>query len=130
MERRRFLQLLGWGVGGLALEQAIPLGRVWSFPKEIAIGDFIALPPGSSVRVVEVFDPLYGYLVRRLDIAGPPFALVGWSASPTEPRFIRGVTKLRPELVPEIPRPAFDLLRERVDGKLEHDDIYGVTVRI
>lgn len=37
MERRRFLSLLGLGVAGIALEQAVPLGRVWSFPKEIAI---------------------------------------------------------------------------------------------
>jgi hypothetical protein len=37
MERRRFLQLFGLGVGGVALHQAIPLGRVWSFPKEIVI---------------------------------------------------------------------------------------------
>ena len=29
--------MLGFGVAGLALEQAIPLGRVWSFPKEIVI---------------------------------------------------------------------------------------------
>jgi hypothetical protein len=37
MERRRFLLLLGLGVAGIALEQAIPLGRVWSFPKKIII---------------------------------------------------------------------------------------------
>lgn len=27
--------MLGLGIGGIALEQAIPLNRVWSFPKEI-----------------------------------------------------------------------------------------------
>jgi hypothetical protein len=37
MNRRRFLQMLGLGVTGLAVEQAIPFGRVWSFPKEIFI---------------------------------------------------------------------------------------------
>jgi hypothetical protein len=37
MERRRFLQLLGIGAGGIVLEQAIPFGRVWSFPKNIVI---------------------------------------------------------------------------------------------
>ena len=37
MDRRRFLSLFGVGVAGLALEQAIPLGRVWSFPKEIVV---------------------------------------------------------------------------------------------
>lgn len=37
MNRRNFLSLFSAGVAGLALEQAIPLGRVWSFPKEIVI---------------------------------------------------------------------------------------------
>jgi hypothetical protein len=127
MNRRKFFSLFGLGVSGIALEQAIPMGRAWSFPKEIVIGDFIELPPGSSVRVVEVFDPLRGH-IRRLDIAGPPFALVGCLA--TEARFIRGVTKLRPEMVPEIRRDAFNALRERIDGRLRPNDIYGVTVRI
>jgi hypothetical protein len=35
MDRRDFISLFGAGVAGIALEQAIPLGRVWSFPKEI-----------------------------------------------------------------------------------------------
>lgn len=39
MNRRSFLSLFGAGVAGIALEQAIPLGRVWSFPKEIVIAD-------------------------------------------------------------------------------------------
>lgn len=37
MDRRGFLALLGSAVAGIALEQAIPLGRVWSFPKKIVI---------------------------------------------------------------------------------------------
>jgi hypothetical protein len=37
MNRRNFLSLFSAGVAGIALEQAIPLGRVWSFPKEIVI---------------------------------------------------------------------------------------------
>lgn len=35
MERRGFLKFLGASVAGIALEQAIPFNRVWSFPKEI-----------------------------------------------------------------------------------------------
>lgn len=38
MNRRRFLSLAGLSLGGIALTQAIPLGRVWSFPKKIVIG--------------------------------------------------------------------------------------------
>lgn len=34
------MSLFGLGVAGLALEQAIPFGRVWSFPTEIVISDF------------------------------------------------------------------------------------------
>lgn len=37
MERRGFLKLFSVGIAGLALEQAIPFGRVWSFPKNIVI---------------------------------------------------------------------------------------------
>lgn len=37
MNRRNFLSLFSAGVAGIALEQAIPLGRVWSFPKKIVI---------------------------------------------------------------------------------------------
>ncbi len=39
MDRRGFLKLFSAGVAGIALEQAIPLGRVWSFPKEIVIAE-------------------------------------------------------------------------------------------
>lgn len=35
MNRRGFLKLLGGMVGGVALEAAIPFGRVYSFPAEI-----------------------------------------------------------------------------------------------
>lgn len=35
MNRRAFLSGIGALVGGIAIEKAIPFGRVWSFPKEI-----------------------------------------------------------------------------------------------
>lgn len=37
MNRRNFLFLFGAGVAGIAIQQAIPFGRVWSFPKEIVV---------------------------------------------------------------------------------------------
>lgn len=37
MDRRGFLKLAGCLLGGVVLEQAIPLGRVWSFPNNIVI---------------------------------------------------------------------------------------------
>lgn len=42
MNRRNFLSLFSAGVAGIALEQAIPLGRVWSFPKKIIIPQFLS----------------------------------------------------------------------------------------
>ena len=37
MDRRGFLNLLGAGVAGIALDQAIPFNRAWSFPSKIVI---------------------------------------------------------------------------------------------
>jgi|SRR5579864_1335360 len=37
MNRRGFLEFVGAGVAGIALDQAIPLNRVWSFPKKIVL---------------------------------------------------------------------------------------------
>lgn len=37
MNRRSFLGGLAALVGGLAVEEAIPLGRVWSFPSKIVV---------------------------------------------------------------------------------------------
>ncbi len=47
MDRRGFLKFFSAGVAGLALEQAIPLGRVWSLPKKIVIAG-----PGELGRAV------------------------------------------------------------------------------
>jgi hypothetical protein len=59
MNRRRFLSLFTAGVAGIALDQAIPLGRVWSFPKKIVVPDVLNWPEdfprkmliGSTVRI-------------------------------------------------------------------------------
>jgi hypothetical protein len=37
MDRRGFLKLFGMATAGLALKEAIPFGRVWSFPSAIVI---------------------------------------------------------------------------------------------
>jgi hypothetical protein len=53
IDRRRFLGFLGAGVAGVALEQAIPFGRVWSFPKEILRfqDPFQLYPIGSVIQI-------------------------------------------------------------------------------
>jgi len=37
VNRRGFLKALGLAAGGVLLDQAIPNGRVWSFPKDIVV---------------------------------------------------------------------------------------------
>jgi|ERR1051326_6792424 hypothetical protein len=39
MNRRNFLALFGAAVAGIALDQAIPFNRVWSFPQNIVVPD-------------------------------------------------------------------------------------------
>jgi hypothetical protein len=51
-DRRRFLGLFGAGIAGLALERAIPFGRVWSFPSKIVVVD-VDFGYGDSVTVIE-----------------------------------------------------------------------------
>jgi hypothetical protein len=41
MKRRGFLQLAGAGIAGIILDQAIPLGRVWSFPTNIVLAKHV-----------------------------------------------------------------------------------------
>lgn len=54
------MSAVGLGVAGLALEEAIPLGRVWSFPKEIIIPK-----TGIVVRFVKTWDPVRLMFLRR-----------------------------------------------------------------
>lgn len=63
MNRRGFFKLFGLGVAGIALEQAIPLGRVWSFPKNILVG------PGAvtQVKFIMVWDPARAIQLNRFD---------------------------------------------------------------
>jgi len=71
MNRRNFLSLFSAGIAGIALEQAIPLGRVWSFPKTLIIPPkTLIIPPNNflptewitaeSLRMLKVrFPALY-----------------------------------------------------------------------
>jgi hypothetical protein len=54
MNRRNFLSLFSAGVAGIALEQAIPLGRVWSFPKKIVVPESILFAWEDYERIVKV----------------------------------------------------------------------------
>lgn len=52
--------MFGLGAAGLALEQAIPFGRVWSFPKEIRLAtprdmsNFFAVQP-EYTKLVDIY---------------------------------------------------------------------------
>jgi hypothetical protein len=53
MDRRGFLKLLGGGVAGIAIAEAVPLGRVWSFPKVLKLIG-IDLAAGEDVTAVSL----------------------------------------------------------------------------
>jgi hypothetical protein len=64
MNRRNFLSLFSAGVAGLALEQAIPLGRVWSFPKKIVIARPVevgAFSDGEAFAVLNSANEIWFY---------------------------------------------------------------------
>jgi hypothetical protein len=67
MDRRRFLGFLGAGVAGVALEQAIPFNRVWSFPKEIALQNVVLAEP-CTVRFISAWDPTLRKVINRFDV--------------------------------------------------------------
>lgn len=69
MNRRGFLQLLGLGAGAIAAEQVIPFNRVWSFPTQIVMPGSLIIPPGASVRFVEVWDACEVRMISRFDMA-------------------------------------------------------------
>lgn len=62
MNRRGFLKFLPAAVGGLALAEAIPFSRVWSFPSKIEI----AQP--ATLRFVRAYDPIADRAICRLDV--------------------------------------------------------------
>lgn len=69
MNRRRFLGFLGLGAAAVAAEQVIPFNRVWSFPKEIVMPGSLVIPPGASVRFVEIWDASEARMISRFDMA-------------------------------------------------------------
>ncbi len=62
MNRRSFLAGLGALIGGIAIEEAIPFGRVWSFPKSIVI----AKPANSLLNIEMVTLEALKILARNL----------------------------------------------------------------
>jgi len=84
MHRRRFLTLFGLGSAAIALEQAIPFGRVWSFPKKIVL-PFGLLDGAATAHELEQFEAsipaffqndamLFEKLARKPDFWEKPFA--------------------------------------------------------
>lgn len=75
MDRRGFLKLLPVAVGGIALAEAIPMGRVWSFPTQLTTR------PVSVLMTLEQIERIYlaPALVERARADGYRFdALFGF----------------------------------------------------
>lgn len=81
MDRRNFLKSLGALVGGIALEQAVPFGRVYSFPKELKCLNANEYLNNASLRIasiyydqaaVRAFNSGYHYSVIYVDRIGRP----------------------------------------------------------
>lgn len=77
MDRRGFLRGLCAGVAGIALQEAVPLGRVWSFPSKIVVPEHeaaFALLNGiidkwhNEPLFVQAWDPRGSVLVPRVDV--------------------------------------------------------------
>lgn len=70
MNRRSFLAGLGVLIGGVAVDQAIPFNRVWSFPSEIKLTSWA--PPVDfvfgKIAFVRCWEPSRSALVTRLDV--------------------------------------------------------------
>jgi hypothetical protein len=77
MNRRNFFSLLAAGVAGIALEQAIPFGRVWSFPKKIVLPRFVGmdLAAGDIFTIRQIWRRPHptAFVVTRCEIAA------GWN---------------------------------------------------
>lgn len=89
MNRRNFLSLFGAGVAGIAFEQAIPLGRVWSFPKEIVIPQLhVVTNPWGDLElgdVITIANRSYPFPVRTFTITNivPETGLIKLGMEPT-----------------------------------------------
>lgn len=80
MDRRGFLKLFGMGVGGVAIGQAIPFGRVWSFPKKIKLyhalpgridrillSNWNVLAPGQEVQFFDMSTGISRHIIANVD---------------------------------------------------------------
>ena len=72
MNRRGFLKMLGAVAGGIALNEAIPLNRVWSFPSKIVVpdtllkvGDIITIAQSNQLLAFEIVAREYTEALRK-----------------------------------------------------------------
>lgn len=74
MKRRGFIKALAGVIGGVALSEAIPFNRVWSFPKEIKIVHRMPAPPKDTYYWADrngkrlspnIYKPVGAMLVRN-----------------------------------------------------------------
>lgn len=81
MDRRGFLKGLGALIGGVALAEAIPFERVWSFPSvpvvaNIARGNQFLTPTWITREALRIFERNLTFVNAnsRLDLVLPPYS--------------------------------------------------------
>jgi hypothetical protein len=67
LDRRKFLQMLGLGSVAALAEQAIPLNRAWSFPKQIVIPKNPFDYSSEYRRAIEFLKPAVQQLANEID---------------------------------------------------------------
>ena len=77
MNRRGFLGVLSGAIAGIAIEQAIPLGRVWSFPTDI-----VAARRNRLLTTDDICRETLRLLQERLKALGPIEVGLGTGYSP------------------------------------------------
>lgn len=83
MNRRGFLAGVAAVIGGIVLEEAIPLGRVWSFPERIVIPKHPFDYSANLYRALKFHPTAFTFFHPPLDIAAMyRKGVVGTSTSP------------------------------------------------
>ena len=98
VSRRGFIGLFGAAAAGVLLEEAIPFGRVWSFPKNIVIAKRVLTYDDITRVTLEQF--------AKWDYAGAILGLPTFRELRERP--LRPPMRVEWDFVPRVPQEALD----------------------